>query len=188
MKLWGVFVTCIFGWSLATTTALAAVSPPFINAVTSADVIFLNASTTFSFSLINPNGASTLTGVGFSDFLPPILVVANPNGISGSCGGGAIIAPPGSGLISLIGATLAPNEICVFSVNVKGVATGGRINTAGPVTSTEGGLGLPSSFNIFVLSGGPAPPAPIPTLQQWALVILGLLIGAATIARGTRNK
>ena len=61
------------------------------------------STTTLTFSLSNPN-ASSVSPLGFSDTLP---MVATPNGLTGSCGGGTITAVAGSNSISLAGATLA---------------------------------------------------------------------------------
>jgi hypothetical protein len=40
--------------------------------------------------MTNLNGGVALTGVAFTDTLPAGLIVATPNGSTGSCGGGTI--------------------------------------------------------------------------------------------------
>ena len=137
--------------------------------------IALNASTSLSFTINNPN-ASTLTGVGFTDTLPAGLVVSTPNGLIGSCGGGTITAVAGSGAISLASATLAASASCTFSANVTGTTAGTKNNTTGAVTSVEGGAGGMASASVTVVGAGPQSATTIPTLQQWALWLLGLLI------------
>ena len=87
------------------------VNPPSISKSFGAASINVGASTSLSFSISNPNGSSSLSGVGFSDTLPAGLVVATPNGSTGSCGGGTITATAGSGSISLSGATLAGSDV-----------------------------------------------------------------------------
>ena len=99
------------------------VAPPTISKVFGASTIFLNGTTSLTFTINNPN-AVALTGVSFSDTLPSGLVVATPNGLSGSCGAGTIVAAAGSSSISLSGGTMPANGNCVFSVGVTGRTTG----------------------------------------------------------------
>ena len=131
-----------------------------------------------TFTLTNPNAATALTGVGFTDALPAGLVVATPNGLANTCGG-TVTATAGSGSISLTSATLAGAATCSFSVNVTGTTAGTKNNTTGAITSVEGGSGGTAVASLNVTSGGtpaPSPTTPIPTLQDWALCLLGLLI------------
>jgi uncharacterized repeat protein (TIGR01451 family) len=97
-----------------------------------------------------------LTGVGFTDTLPAGLVVATPNGFTGSCGG-AVAAVPGSDSISLSGGTLAAGASCTFSVNATGTSGGIKDNITSAVTSNEGGTGNTASTSLTVSTV--APPA-----------------------------
>ena len=100
---------CIYYYRLP--SAIAIVVPPTIAKAFGGASIALNATTTLTFTLTNPNAATALTGVGFTDTLPAGLVVATPNGLTGSCGGGTITAGAGSGSISLASATLAASRL-----------------------------------------------------------------------------
>jgi len=174
-------VTSVEGGTGGTASAIVtvgAVLPPTIAKVFGAGTVALNGMTSLSFTLTNPNAASTLTGIGFTDTLPAGLVVATPNGLIGTCGGGVITATAGSGSISLTGAALAGSASCTFSVNVVGTSAGTELNTTGAVTSVEGGTGGTASAGIVVVGAAPTA-ATIPTLQQWALVLLGLILAAA---------
>jgi uncharacterized repeat protein (TIGR01451 family) len=127
-------------------------APPTISKSFGAPSIGVNGSTSLSFTIQNPNTATALTGVGFTDTFPAGLVVSTPNGLTGSCGGGTITATAGSGSVSLTGATLAASASCTFSVNVTATAGGDKNNTTGPVTSTEGGTGGTASATVSAIN------------------------------------
>jgi hypothetical protein len=139
------------GAGLGSSTSITVISPPTISKSFGAASILLNASTTLSFTIGNPNTGTTLNGIGFTDPLPAGLAIADPNGISGSCGVGTITAVAGSGSVSLSGAVLVANDSCTFSVNVVGTAPGSQHNTTGAVVSTEGGTGGAASDTTLVV-------------------------------------
>jgi hypothetical protein len=126
-----------------------------INKSFGAPSITENGTTSLSFTITNPNPTSSQTGIGFSDTLPAGLLVATPNGLTGSCGGGTITATAGSNAVSLSGATLGASGSCTFSVNVRGTAAGVKNNTTGNVTSNEGGIGGTASASITVVVAPP---------------------------------
>jgi uncharacterized repeat protein (TIGR01451 family) len=117
---------------------LTVVAPPSISKAFGAATIQQNGSTSLSFTITNPNVGTTLTGVGVTDNLPAGLVVATPNGLSGTCGGSTPSAVAGSSVVSVSGATLAALASCTFSVNVTGTTAGTKVNTTGAVTSSAG--------------------------------------------------
>jgi choice-of-anchor C domain-containing protein len=141
-------------------------APPTIAKSFGAVTMEVNESTSLSFTIDNPNQSNTLTGVGFTDLLPGGLRVSNPNGLAGSCGGGAIAAAAGSRVVSLAGATLAGGTSCAFSVNVTAIDTGTMDNTTGPVSSVEGGTGGTASASIGVRSPPPPPRCVAPTITS----------------------
>ena len=153
----------------STMTTVSAPSAPTITKAFGAASIPLNGTTSLSFTVTNPNAATTLTGVGVTDTLPVGLVVSTPNGLTGSCGGGTITATAGSGSVSLSGATLAANASCTFSVNVTGVVAGDQNNTTGNVTSTEGGNGGTASANVTIV----APPSIAKAFSPTTIAING---------------
>ena len=186
-------VTSVEGGTGGTGSAsvtVVAIGPPTIAKSFGAGSIALNGSTSLSLTISNPNASTTLSGVGFTDTLPAGLVVSTPNGLAGSCGGGTITATAGSGSMSLAGATLAGSASCTFSVNVTGTTAGTQNNTTGAVTSVEGGAGGVASASVIVVGAGPPPPPAtnIPTLQQWALWLLGLLILIVTASVTLRPR
>lgn len=125
--------------------------PSVISAGTNGGItIPLNGTTPLRFLINNPNSTSALTAIGFTDALPAGLIVATPNGLGGTCGGGTITAVAGSGSVSLAGATLAASGSCVFSVTVKGITAGQKLNTTSAISSSEGGAGSIASAGMTV--------------------------------------
>jgi uncharacterized repeat protein (TIGR01451 family) len=132
----------------ASASAIIVAPPEISKTFGSLLAVPLGATVPLSFTVVNPNVPVALTGVGFTDTLPPGLVVAAPPVITGSCGGGTITAAPGTSLISLAAATLAPTSSCTFSVSVLAVGAGLQVNTTSQVNSVEGGLGNTASAAI----------------------------------------
>jgi arabinogalactan endo-1,4-beta-galactosidase len=141
--------------------------------------VALNGSTSLTFSLSNPNTGTALTGIGFTDTLPAGLLVATPNGLTGSCGGGTITATAGSSSVSLAAGMLASAATCSFTLNVLATATGAQNNTTSAVTSTEGGSGLTASASITVTapSQQPTQPTDITPLNGEVYYLLNQLSG-----------
>ena len=145
-------VTSTDGGSGNSATAnLTIASPPSIAKTFGASSIALAASTSLNFTITNPNSSLALNGVAFTDPLPAGLAVASPNGLTGTCGGGAVTAAAGAQSISLAGGTIAASASCSFSVNVTAVAAGTQINTTANVTSSNGGTGNAATASITVL-------------------------------------
>jgi uncharacterized protein (TIGR03437 family) len=129
--------------------------PPTISKTFGMPTIPLNGYTSLGFTATNANSADPLTGIGFSDPFPAGLVVSNPSGVTGSCGGGTVAVIAGGGSVSLSGATLAPNSSCSFQVNVTATTPGIKNNITSAVTSNEAGSGSPASASLSVI----APPS-----------------------------
>ncbi len=135
-----------------------AVSPPTLAKAFGTGSIAINATTSLTFTIANPNASTSVQSIGFSDTLPAGLVVATPNGQSGTClsvAGGVLTAGTpsavaGGGSISLSGLRLAASASCTFAVNVKGTTAGAKSNTTGAITSLEGGTGSTATANLTV--------------------------------------
>jgi uncharacterized repeat protein (TIGR01451 family) len=140
---------------LAGTFSFSPAAPPTISKAFGQPIIAPGGITTLSFTISNPSPIVASTGIAFSDTLPSGLVVATPNGLIGSCGGGIITATAGSNNISLFGATLAAGASCTFSVNVLAGAAGMYTNVTSAVTSNTGtGNAASASINV---TGSSAP-------------------------------
>ena len=135
--------------------SITVLMPPVLTASFGAATIALNGTTTLSFHVTNPNGALSLSGVGFFCPLPLGLAVSSPvNGLTGNCGG-TITATPGAPLVSLSGLTLAAGTDCTFSLNVTGTTAGVKPLTTASITSNEAGNGDGAVASLIV----DAPPA-----------------------------
>ena len=129
------------------TATLTVVDPPSISKSFSPATIALNGSSALSFTITNPNAATTLTGVSFNDTFPNGLVALDV--ITGTCGGGTIKSDAGSASASLSGATLAGGASCTFSVGVTGTMPG-MANNSVQVTSSNGGTGNTATASLNV--------------------------------------
>ena len=147
------------------TATLDVVLAPTASKAFGAATIALNASTSLTFNLANPNTGTTLVGIALTDALPAGLVVANPNGLTGSCVASSVIgATAGASSINLSSLNLTASGSCSFSVNVTGASGGLKNNTTSPVTATfddgsgtfVGLTGTAASASISVLAPDPA--------------------------------
>lgn len=157
------FDSCVTDLAFRTWVAPAAIAPPTIGAAFGAASIALNASTSLTFTITNPNSASGLTGIGFTDTLPVGLVISTPNNIGGSCGG-SITATAGTNVVSMTGLTLAASATCAFGIDVTGTTAGTKHDTTSAITSAEGGTGSAASASVVVTdpNASPAPSASAP--------------------------
>jgi hypothetical protein len=70
---------------------------------------------------------------------------------------------------------------------VTGATLGNYTNITGAVTSTNGGTGNTATAGLVVSAPVVVTNIPVPTLQQWALVALGLLLAAFGFYRMRRR-
>jgi uncharacterized repeat protein (TIGR01451 family) len=103
-----------------------------------------------TFSITNPNTTTTLTGVSFTDTLPPGLLVATPNGLVTNCPSGVVTATAGSNSITLTGATLTAGTSCTVSVYLVAATAGVYTNVTSTVTSDQTGPGGAASATLAV--------------------------------------
>jgi uncharacterized repeat protein (TIGR01451 family) len=156
-----------------TATETVVVPPDLAKAFGAASVPF-GGTTSLTFTLTNPNTSVGLSNIAFNDTLPSGLVVASPNGLTGSClavagavlSSAAVTANPGSNNIDMSALSLDVSGSCTFSVDVSGVVAGSHVNTTGNVTATfddgtgtsVGITGNAATASLIVL---PPPPADV---------------------------
>ncbi|MCG8487589.1 MAG: hypothetical protein MI756_08985 [Chromatiales bacterium] len=123
--------------------------------------------------VINSSGA-TIHDVAFTDIFPEGIVVYPVPDASTNCQGGTVTAVAGAGSVSLVGATLQPNDICQVFVTTTSLRFLNLTNfiPAGVISSEEGytnalgtqaslstlqGLGLTKGFSpAYIPPGGTA--------------------------------
>jgi hypothetical protein len=130
--------------------SIVVVAPPAISKAFVPVAIAPGGVSTLTFTITNPAvNTAAENGVAFTDTLPANVVIATPNGLSGSCGG-TVTATAGTGSVSLAGGTVAAASSCTFSVNVTASVLGEFTNITGAVSSTNGGTGNTATANLFV--------------------------------------
>jgi len=127
----------------------AAQSPPTLTKAFSAATVGLNQSVTLTFTITNPNPATDLTGVSFSDDMPAGLLIANPDSLAGSCDTSVVTLSATN--ISLVGTVILANSSCTISIDVLATAAGDQVNTTGAITSVEGGTGGTATATVTVV-------------------------------------
>jgi uncharacterized repeat protein (TIGR01451 family) len=137
------------GTGNAASATLTVVAPPSIAKAFSPTSIPIGGTSTLTFTITNPNPATALTGVAFTDVLPAGLSIAD--GVSAACGG-TVTTVAATRTITLTGASIAGGGTCTFSVTVTGTTEGVKNNVTGNVTSVEGGTGNTASATITVVS------------------------------------
>jgi len=93
----------------------------------------VGATTILSFPITNTDPEHAANGVGFSSALSFGLVVATPNGLSGSCG--TVAAVSGGRGMTASGVDLAPGATCTFAVSVAAVTAGVQYSTVADLVS-----------------------------------------------------
>lgn len=128
--------------------------------------IAVNASTSLTFTVSNGLGATPALNGSFTDTLPAGLVVATPNGLTGTClnnpQNAVVTATAGSGTISLSGMYLGASSSCTLSVNVTGTTEGSKTNAAQSFVYNSGSALSNSASLTVTAAAAPTPTQPIP--------------------------
>ncbi len=135
------------GPGLAASDSLTVIGPPTITKKFGASSIPLNGTTTLTFTLTNPNGSGSLTGVAFSDTMPAGLTLTGVPTVSGC----TVIGSIGTTSLNLSTAVTAGTN-CVITFTVKGTTPGIKNNVTSNVSSNEGGSGATASDSLTVIA------------------------------------
>ncbi len=124
------------------------VAPPAISQLFAPATVAPNTSSTLTITLTNPSGNDVaLSGIAFTETLPPGLSLTSNGGVS-QCGGTFTTTSPES--IALTGASIPVGGQCQLSVAVAASAAGSYTATTSAVTSLNGGTGSTASATLTV--------------------------------------
>lgn len=134
-------LTSSSGNSGTATDTLVVVSQPGFSKAFSPDLIALGDTSTLVLSIDNSGSSVAADSLSFTDAFPTGLVVATPANAGTTCAGGTLTAVSGSGSISYVGGSAAPNATCSVSVDVTSSSSGAFSNLSGELTSSLGNSG-----------------------------------------------
>ncbi len=127
-------------------------TPPQIAKTFLTNPIVAGQHSTLQFTITNPNTATAIIGVGFTDNYPAGLTQYSAP--SGSQCGGSVTSTSSS--ITLSGGSIAASGSCIVTVSVTSSTVGVYSNTSEAVTSSNAGTGNTASADLVV---GLAPPS-----------------------------
>lgn len=134
---------------------VAAISPPSVSKAFGTTAIGnTNDKTSLTLTLTNTNQSTATLTANLDDNLPANLVIANPNGLTGTCTLGSVTATAGTGLIRYASGATIPAGGCVIVVNVTSSIAGIYTNTiaAGALQTNLGNSPGPTSDSLTVAS------------------------------------
>jgi hypothetical protein len=149
---------------------------------------------TLAVTFTNANVAAATLTAPFTDNLPAGLVIAGTPNVATTCGGAGLpTAVPGGSAVSLPtgrtipGGSVAVPGSCTLTVSVTATIAGSYLNTV-PVGAlqTSGGSSTASSAASIIV--GTATTANIPTLSEWAIIALTLLLACVGFAAMRRRN
>lgn len=127
-------------------------APPTIGKAFNPGTIGVDNTSVLTFTITNPNPATSLTGVAFADTYPAGLVNGASPSVSNDCGG-TVTAAAGGASISLSGGAISTGtSTCTITVNVTSASAGTYNNTSGAVSSTNSGTGNTAGASLIVLN------------------------------------
>ena len=142
--------------------------PPTFTKIFSPDTIAPGGTSTLTFTIDNTGSLVDASSLDFTDNLPAGVTVANPANASTTCTGGPLTAVAGTSVISYTGGTVSAGRACTVQADVTSSTSGNHNNTSGDLTSSAGNSG--TAANTLVVN------APIPTLNEWAMILLCILL------------
>lgn len=166
---------------VASLTVVSLVPPPTLGKAFSPATINAGGVSTLTVTLSNPSSTAATLSAALTDTLPSGVVIAPTPSASTTCGGGAPVAVAGSSTVTLpAGRSIPASGSCTVSVNVTAAAGGSYINTlpAGALVTSNGNNAAPAIATLTVVPPviPPTSAAGIPTLSEWAMIMLAALL------------
>lgn len=146
---------------------------------------------TLTIALTNTNAAVATLTAPFSDNFPAGLVISTPPNVATTCGVGVPTATAGGSTVTLPtgstipGGSIATPGFCTLTVNVT-VPNGGCFLNTVPIGALQTSGGNNTASPAVSLCA--IPNAGIPTLSQWAMIVLALLLAFAGFAAMRRRN
>jgi hypothetical protein len=178
--------------AVATLTVVAPGSiPPTLGKAFNPATINAGGVSTLTITLSNPNASVATLTAPLVDTLPSGVVIAPTPNVSTTCGGvGAPVAVAGGSTVTLpTGRTIPANGSCTVTVSVTAAVGGSYVDTlpAGALQTSNGNNPAPAVATLTVVVVPPPPgAAAIPTLSEWAMILMAALLvlfGVAGIRR-----
>ena len=148
--------------------------PPTFNLDFSPNVVNFGGVTQLIFTIDNSLSTVTASGLDFSNNLPSGLTVSTPANASTTCVGGTLSAVAGANTFAYSGGTVTAGSSCTVSVEII-------VNVLGPVATNitsdlMSSLGLSSAASGLLTVNMVGAVEKIPTMQEWALLLLSTLL------------
>jgi uncharacterized repeat protein (TIGR01451 family) len=183
----------IGGCSLNAPLVLGA-TPPTISKSFLPTSINSGSTSTLTITLSNTSIDTVDNIVTLTDNLPlGVLIAGVPNASTTCPGGGVVGAPAGGGTVTLTGGqipagTLSPAApgTCTVTVDVTSSVSGIHVNTipVGGLTTDNGNNAAPAIADLTVVA---LAPTDIPTLSEWAMILLASLLAMAGLVAVRRQ-
>lgn len=159
----------------STNTPLAAATPDVsITKIASGTTFPTGSNVTYTLNVSNA-GPGTATGVVVTESLPEGLNLVSATPSSGTCSGTRPV-------VCTIG-TLGSGASATISVVANVVATSGSIMNTASVATTTADPNNANNTATATITIGAAQTAPIPTLSEWALIGLAMLLGGIAVLK-----
>jgi hypothetical protein len=167
-------------------SGVAGTTPTLSKAFNLANILAGGIST-LTITLSNPSMAVSTLTAPLVDTLPSgVVIAATPNASTTCLGGAPVVAVAGASTVTLpVGHSIPAAGSCTLSVDVTAAVNGSYVNVlpAGALVTTTGTNAAPA---VAILNVGPLGTASIPTLSEWAMIMLAALLvlfGVAEIRR-----